>query len=672
MPDTESPPLHFDEFAPVSPDEWREHVRSDLGGGSPETFLEWDSGEGVSLPGYLDPSTLQDALHTNPNASIPPLAEAEESPANNWILCQPVHHPDPDTANQHAQAAVAGGAEALEVGTLPLESSETDASPGPRSVLARILDGIALGDVALHVGPGPRGVVLYSFLSPLLSDRALNPEAVTGSVLYDPVAAVAAGAAPDRAFPLADDLVADAAALPNVRTVTVDTSVYHNAGASVVQELACALGALTERLARSTERGHALPRLCDTLQVRLPVSTSYFVELAKLRALRLLVPQVIDAFAGGTESAPTVNPAEVSIYATSSRRTETVYDPYVNMLRATTEAMAAVLGGCDVLTLRPYDAAMRPPKDFGLRIARNTQLLLKHEAHFDQVADPAAGSYYVEALTDRLAQKAWTHFQRLEADGGILEALRAGTLQDQIAATRRERREAIDTRAQVLVGTTHYPSLDEQRRRDRAVPSAPAATSDASPSLNTPSVDAIRSALEDGTSPSALTSALQDGPSDIVPLPQIRLAEDIESIRLRTEEHAGAHGGPPRVLLIPLGPPAARSARATFARNFLGVAGFVIEEPLKFESVEDAADAAVEHEADLVVLCSSDVEYADLAPSLASALSDRRHETLLGIAGSPDDIDVDQADFFVHQGSDLQETLTTLQDRLGIDVTSDP
>jgi methylmalonyl-CoA mutase len=672
MPDPESPPLHFDEFTPVSPDAWREYVRSDLGGTSPEDFLTWDSGEGVSISAYLTPQALRDALHTDRNVSIPPLAETEDAPANDWAVCQPIQHPDPDTANQHARAAVSGGAEALEVGALPREPDDTDAHSHPHPVLGRILDGIAPSDTALHFGPGPRGLVLYSCLSSVLSDRDLTPETIAGSVLYDPVAAVASGASPDRAFPLADNVLADTADMPHFRPVTVDTSVYHDAGASAVQELAYALGALTERLTHSTERGEGLPRLQDALQVRLPISTSYFVEMAKLRALRLLVPQVVDAFvyeAGGTAD---IGPADVSIYATTSRRTETLYDPYVNMLRATTEAMAAVLGGCDVLALRPYDAALRPPEDFGLRIARNTQLLLEHEAHLDQVADPAAGSYYVEALTDRLAQNAWAQFQRLEADGGLLEALRAGTLQDQIAATRQDRREALDTREQILVGTTHYPSLDEERRDDQAASVPSSTTRDASFSRTLSSVDTLRSALRDGAAPSELAPVLQSGPSDIAPLPRIRLAEEIESIRLRTEAFAEAHGGPPLVLLAPLGPPAARSARATFARNFLGVAGFAVEEPLKFESVDAIADAAVEHHADIIVLCSSDAEYGDLAPALAAALGEQGHDALLGIAGAPDNIDVDQADFFVHQGSDVQETLTTLQDRLGIDVTSDP
>jgi methylmalonyl-CoA mutase len=187
-----------------------------------------------------------------------------------------------------------------------------------------------------------------------------------------------------------------------------------------------------------------------------------------------------------------------------------------------------------------------------------------------------------------------------------------------------------------------------------------------------PSLDKIRTAVRDGATLPAITSSLQNEESPIAPLPRVRVAEEIETIRLRTEAYAEDHDGPPQVLLAPMGPPTARSARATFARNFLGVAGVAIEEPLQFESADEAAAAAVDHDADIVVLCSSNDEYPDLTPALSAALDDRGHESLLGIAGSPNDIDVDQADFFVHQDSLLQETLTTLQERLGIDVTSDP
>ncbi|WP_103019320.1 methylmalonyl-CoA mutase family protein [Salinibacter altiplanensis] len=665
MPGTEAFPPLFDEFDAVTPAKWREHVESDLGGTAPEAFLEWSSVEGVSLPAYLSPDALQNVSHTDPESTLP-LADAADTPAGAWSVCQSIRHPDPEVAGKHARAAVDGGADALEIAPSSALSDESGVALRSKADLAQILDGIDPTNASVHLHGGPAAPALYALLRDYLSGGPLEPEAISGAVLYDPVAALASGTAPDRAFSLADDLVADAAEMPQFRTVTVDTSVYHDAGASAVWELACALGALAERLARRTEQARSLPPLLNNLQVRVPVSTSYFVEMAKLRALRLLVPQVIDAFAPAASAPLDVAPADVCVHAVTSRRTETIYDPHVNMLRATTEAMAAVLGGTDALTIRPYDKAVRPPDEFGLRIARNTQLILRHEAHFDHVADPAAGSYYIETLTDQLARRAWTQFQDLEAEGGIVDCLRDGRLHEQISATRDERRRALNERDQVLVGTTHYPALNERRRDDLVVPNPPPTNGESPAPLNASSVDALRTALRDGHSLQEVTSALPSASSGVSPLPRIRLADEIEAIRLRTERYAESQDGPPRFLLAPLGPPAIRSARANFCRNFLGVAGFAIEEPLKFDSVGAVADAAAQQGADAVVLCSSDNEYVDLAPALAAALSDGGPDALLGIAGAPGDIDVDDADFFVHQDSPLGNTLTALQDDLGI------
>ena len=656
----------FDEFSEVDAQAWRSAVEKDLGGTDPDDVLDWTSLEGISVPAYLDREALEELPHRAADTSVPPLADADDRPANAWRLCQPLYHPAPETANEHARTAVENGADALELIVPPPGTDEFGLSVRSTDDLASILDGIELSETRLHLGRSLAAPVLYGALRDLLSAQNVDPTSVHGSVDYDPVAVLASAPSPgiEEAFTLADDLRTDADKWPRFRTVTVDARVYHDAGASAVQELAATLGTLTERLARSVEQDRALTPLLHDLQIIIPVSTSYFVEVAKLRALRLLVPQVVEAFGDETETAVDLGPADLRVRAETSRRTETIYDPHINMLRATTEAMAAVLGGCDALTVRPYDASLRPPDAFGARIARNTHLVLRHEGHFDQVADPAAGSYYIETLTDRLAQRAWTQFQELEAEGGIVEALRSGTLQQQIAETRRARREAIDDREHVLVGATHYPALAE-RRRDDLVRPTDSSYGNGAPSVSGVSVEALRRALRDGGTVAGVTAALGDDDTTD-PLPRIRVAEAVESIRLRTEAHAKAHDGPPQVLLAPLGPPAARSARATFARNFLGVAGFEIEEPLKFETVDEVANAAAEQGSDVVVLCSSDAEYDTLVSGLASALTDRDHDALIGITGAPNDIDASgRADFFVHQNSSLKKTLTTLQNLLG-------
>lgn len=663
----------FEEFEPVTPEEWRSKVRKEIGTDAVEEFLEWSSQEGVTIPAYLHRSDLEDCRHVDLEATMPPVAEGADVPANGWTPCQPLNHPDPDTANEYARSVVEEGVCDLQL-SLPPPSSRRF-GPALRSTddLTTVLKDIDLNETGLHLDDGLAAVVLYGALRTHLSRQSVDPKTVSGSIGFDPVASLASGEGPDgdRLFALAHQLVGDAKEIPSLRSWTVDARVYHDAGASAVQELAYTLGALTERLARHTKRGLELGRMGDKLHVIVPVSTSYFVEIAKLRALRLLVPQVINPFLSNGRTPSSFSPSDLHLRAETSRRVETLYDPHANMLRGTTEAMAAILGGCDVLSIHPYDHALRPSESFGHRIARNTQLILRHEAHFDQVADPAAGSYYLESLTDKLARQAWNLFQKVEANGGIVECLSAGAVQRTIKETRQERRDAVNEREQVLVGTTHYPALNEQRWGDHASPPDDFTAEDGDPvSLpDSPSIQEIRNVLQDGGSPSAVLKKLRGDQTHVDPLPRLRLAAEIESLRLRTEAYAETRDGPPRVLPAPVGPPAARSARATFARNFLGVAGFEIKSPLKFESVDEIASEAAEQNADVVVLCSSDAAYADLAPSLASALTNRVPEALLVIAGSPDKIDGgDAADFFLHEGSPLQETLQTLQSRLGIPV----
>ena len=400
-----------------------------------------------------------------------------------------------------------------------------------------------------------------------------------------------------------------------------------------------------------------------------PVGTSYFMEIAKLRALHLLVQQVFAAYG--------ITPDLITppIQATTSRWSETVYDPYVNMLRATTETAAAVIGGSTTVTVRPFDAAYNAPSDFSSRIARNTPLVLQHEAYLHRVADPAAGSYYVEQLTDKLGQTAWTLLQEIERAGGLVAALRAGTVQGQIREVRERRLDDVSLRRRVLLGTNQYPNLDETRLDDVTDGSVPTPERGTSSSV---AIDAdaplasLKHALANGATVADVVAALESGDaSSIDPLPPIRGAEAFERLRLATERYAETRGRPPLVFLLPVGKPAWRSARANFARNFFGCAGFAVQEHLGFDTPEEGAEAALDAEADIVVVCSSDAEYPDVVPPACDRLQSENDAPLIVVAGSPDklpaaDLRAAGVDDFIHLGTPLLEALKTYQERLGI------
>jgi methylmalonyl-CoA mutase len=352
---------------------------------------------------------------------------------------------------------------------------------------------------------------------------------------------------------------------------------FHDSGATAVQELAFALGASVDSLAAGNR----------AISFVFGVGSNYFFEIAKLRAVRLLWEQVIRAFGIS---------AEMRLHARTAIANKSIYDPYTNLLRVTTEAFSAVIGGCDSLIVEPFE--------FAERLAANVQLILKHEAHLDEVADPAAGSYYVDWLTDALARKAWKLFQQVEAKGGYANA--RPFVETSIAESRKAIEAAISSRRRTLVGVNNYPDLDEK----------------------------------------------QANPDPAVFF-DWRMAEPVERIRLRTERHARATGHTPTVLLLTRGDSKMRIARANFSANFFGCGGFAIRESAELQP------------ADLTVLCSSDVEYLVLAKEIVPQANapvivagNPKHQvdavTTAGIAG------------FVNAQSNIVETLTDWQNKLGV------
>ena len=662
-PDRSLPPL-FEEFPPVSTEAWEAKIREDLGDADLDSVLDWESLEGVSLPAFRHRDEMPSLPHLPETGDTPPLAR-RTTPANAWRLRQDLTHPDPETAHDHALTALEGGCTDLGLGADPFGAEHRGLSVRSPDDLRTVLRDLPLDDVRLHLGRGPAAVVTYAALREALPG---DPFALSagGTMAYDPVAALATGAMTDQTTAL-DWAGALLERTPSpVRPLCVDLRPYHDAGASAVQELACGLAALSEQLAHLLDEPRALPlpALLDRLHVEVATSTSYFVEIAKLRALRLLVPQVVDAYADAADAPAALAPADLLVQAETSRRTETLYDPYVNMIRGTTEAMAAIVGGCDVLRVRPYDAAARPPDAFGTRIARNVQLILEHEAHFDVVADPAAGSYYVETATHALAERAWETFQSIEERGGMLAALADGAVQREIADVREERQAEVDDRSRVLVGTNHYPDLDETRLDEDF--SCNNGITSGSTRVDG-GLDALQRAIRAGAEGPDLLRGLREPPAPFDPLPRRRLAEPLEALRLQTERYAEREDRRPLVLLAPLGPPGPRSARATFARHFFGVAGFEIREPLHFDAPDDAVAEAAAVSADVLVVCSADGEYPDLVPAIRTRLNAEGLSPLLAVAGAPEDIDgPPAADLFVHRDTPLRERLADVQRRLGV------
>lgn len=385
----------------------------------------------------------------------------------------------------------------------------------------------------------------------------------------------------------------------------IRADLLHEAGAHAVQELGWALAAGVERLARLAEK-QPVEAAAPQVEFLFAVGPSYFVEIAKLRAARLLWAQVVSAFGGKGDEA-----LRMRLDVRTPRRNKSIFDRYTNLLRVTTEALSAVVGGCDRLTVEPFG--------FDEHLALNVQRILQEESHLDAVADPAGGSYYLEALTDAVAREAWKLFQEVERAGGYAKAVASGAIEKALAETRAAREKALAGRRRALVGVNNYPNTMEK-----------------APEVEAPGLDKL-------------------GPSgELGALPRPRLAEPFERIRLRTVAHARATGRTPRVLLLKRGDAKMKSARATFCLNFFGCAGFELVEG--DELVKDA---------DLVVLCSSDPEYLDFAKDVCP-----RAKAPVLVAGNPKEqleaLKAAGVQGFIHVQSDALQTLTQWQDRLGL------
>ncbi|NBC87407.1 MAG: methylmalonyl-CoA mutase [Bacteroidetes bacterium] len=700
-----------DDFPPVSTEAWTEKIQADLRG-KPLERLNWSSIDGVTLRPFYREEDLNAFDHVNgiadglrvPSERPTHVGASHASAGNAWAIRQDIADARPEDAARRAERAVAGGAEVIgiQLYSPPLPDHQASATTGIRigsaDDLATVLSSVDTRRTAIHVCGGPLAAVLLPDLLSYAGEKGaaddITGSVITGSVGFDPIGSLATGqmADPTLAFRLAADAIKASSDAPGMRTLMVDARPYHDAGASAVQELAYTIAALSETLDQVTERGVEVAEAIRRLHVAVPIDTSYFVEIGKLRALRLLATKVVNAFTNASGDASTIDPSDLHLQAHTSRRTQTVYGAHVNMLRGTTEAAAAIIGGCDVLAVAPFDESYSNPSDFSARLSRNTQLILRHESHLDQVADPAAGAYYIEAVTDALISEAWPLFQSIEDDGGLLTALAAGTVAAEIKEVRNERQARLNGRRHVLVGTTHYPDAGEGRLSDvntrgPGIPDgiSPAPDAGASDTAGTPipAVSAasvlspLRTAWTNGGRLRDIVASLAVPPAGgdphLAALPSVRLSRPFERLRLRVEAYADRTGRRPTVLLAPYGPARFRSARATFAQNYLGVAGFRIVSPLSFDDVDAAAAAAVDEGADVVVACSSDETYAGFVPELRAALDVAESRALLVVAGAPDDVDPavrSDADTFIHRRAPLLDTLESVLQDLGIDPSA--
>jgi methylmalonyl-CoA mutase len=615
----------FDDFPSVTKEEWKEKATADLKGADFEKKLVWNTPEGFKVQPFYTPGDLPEGVSDELPAMFP--FRRGNKLDNAWHIRQDIHVKHIKEANKKALDILMKGITSLGFIIDPKFEPTIDE-------LEKLCENIYADAVELNFISYQNSRSVVEYVGELVRKYNRKPQDIYGSVDFDPLGQfVLRGVFPDSAeasFDMAREIIESASHLPNFKTLTINGTSFHNAGASIVQELAFSLSQGVNYLTQLTERGLSVNQVAPRIKFHLAIGPDFFMEIAKLRAARMLWAEIVKAY-GPCDDSKT----RMFIHGITGVWNKTLYDPYVNMLRTTTEAMAGIAGGLDSLTILPFNAVYEDPTEFSERIARNQQLLLKEESYFDKVADPAAGSYYIENLTDSIASQAWQLFLEVQERGGFLEAFNAGLIQEAVRKTAQEKDRKISSRRITLLGSNQYPNGGEN--------------------------------IDASFSGSVLSETdLTDRNAAVETLKPYRGAQPFERLRNQTDRYA-ASGKRPKVFLIPMGNLAFRRARAQFAANFFGCAGYEVTDNNGFATIEEGVAACKEASADIAVVCSTDDAYADLAPALYEQL---KGDCIVVVAGYPKDIleklQEQGIEHFIHLRSNVLETLSTFQNLLGI------
>jgi methylmalonyl-CoA mutase len=605
----------FEMFPPVSTEEWRAKVEVDLKGVPFEKKLVWRTNEGFNVNPMYRREDIADLKTTNSLPGEYPFVRGTRAD-NDWLVRQEITSDCPAEANAKAKDVLTKG-----ITSLGFHLNEVSAAN-----LATLLDGIDITKIEINLSCCMRHALE---LTTLLVDYVKAHGAADtfrGSVKFNPWKRDLQHGehAPICPTETGKALVLAAADVKGLRVLTVDSAMLNNAGAYIFQELGYALTWGTEWLTLLTEAGLTVDQVAQRIKFDMGVSTNYFMELAKFRAARMLWAQIVKQYEPKCDCS-----CKMLVHAETSRFNQTIFDAHVNLLRSQTEAMSAALAGVDSITVTPFDTPYQTPDDFSERIARNQQFLLKEESHLDKVVDPAGGSYYVETLTNSIAAEAWKLFLAVEADGGFGKAVAEGKVQAAVNESNAKRHTDMARRKEILLGTNQYPNINEMAA-DKI-------------KLNT-------AACSCGCKPAASANALNTA----------RQASDFEALRLETE----AASNRPKVFMLTIGNLAMRLARSQFSGNFFGCAGYEIIDNNGFKTVQEGIDAAMAKQADVVVLCSSDDEYAEYAPEAFKALNGRAEFVVAGNPACTEELQAQGIEHFIHVRSNVLDTLRAFNAKL--------
>lgn len=610
----------FSDFPSVSTQEWMDKITVDLKGADYEKKLVWKTNEGFKVKPFYRQEDLEGIKTTEGLPGQFPYVRGNKKDDNTWFIRQDIRVDNPAEANAKALDILNKGIDSL---GFTLKGSEIN-----EELIRILLNGICCECVELNFSTCQRhSLKLAQILVGYFKEKGYNPEKIQGSINFDPISKMLKkGKDLTPILEHAKELVETFAEYPHFRCMAVNSLLLNNAGAYIYQELGYALAWGNEYMSLLTEAGVPADLAAKKIKFNFGISSNYFMEIAKFRAARMLWANIVNEYKPTCQCA-----CKMIAHAETSSFNLTLFDAHVNLLRTQTEAMSAAIAGINSITVTPFDKTYETPNEFSERIARNQQLLLKEEAHLNRIVDPAAGSYYIENLTASIAQQAWNLFLQIEETGGMLKAILSESIQNAVNASNKARHEAVSKRKEILLGTNQYPNFNEL-----AGSKAPLETS---------------CCCEGKTEETAFTKLVTD-----------RAASEFEALRLQTE-HSGKR---PKAFMLTIGNLAMRQARAQFSCNFLACAGYEVIDNLGFATVEEGVEAAMKAHADIVVICSSDDEYAEYAIPAFQAVHGRAMFIVAGAPACMEELKAAGIENFIHVRCNVLETLKEYNEKLGV------
>lgn len=615
----------FSEFAPNTMQEWVDKVTVDLKGADFNKKLVWRTNEGFNVQPMYRLEDMKDLKNLDCFPGEFPYVRGNKKDSNDWYVRQDIVVENVAEANKKAL-------DVLNRGVNSLGFVLTDSKNFTKADMAALLKDICLECVEINFVAGCKKCAIVDAFKAVAEERGIAPEKIYGGINIDPLSAMAlkGKVCCENPFASAKENTEKMAAYPNFKTIEVGGYVFNNSGSSIVQELGFSLAAGVEYLDKLTDAGMSVDEVAPRIRFHFATGSKYFMEIAKLRAARYLWAHIVKAYKPACDCK-----CKMNIHAETSEWNKTIYDPNVNMLRTQTETMSAVLGGVDSFTVHPFDYVYEcHPSELGERVARNQQLLLKEESHFGKIVDVAGGSYYIEELTQNIAEAAWKLFLEVQEQGGYVEALKKGFVQAAVKATAQARDLAIAQRKENFVGVNQFPNFNEKMEK---------------------SICACVLEPEDHTAEDASIETLKP----------YRGTQAFEALRLKTDTYA-AKNGRPVVYMFPMGNLAMRKARAQFACNFFACAGFDVKDNNGFKTVDEGVKACMENKAAIVVLCSSDDEYAGFAPEAYEKLKDKAVVVVAGNPESRPELEAKGLMNYIHVKNNVLEELKAYQAKLGI------